>query len=34
MSPPLRDRAKQDQLWRGLAFNDLQCIRPITARSA
>src|SRR5215213_9164438 len=25
-SPPLRDRAKQDQLWRGLAFNDLQCI--------
>src|ERR1700759_216875 len=21
MSPPLRDRAKQDQLWRGLAFN-------------
>jgi dihydropyrimidinase len=26
MSPPLRDRAKQDQLWRGLAFNDLQCI--------
>jgi dihydropyrimidinase len=26
MSPPLRDRAKQNQLWRGLAFNDLQCI--------
>jgi dihydropyrimidinase len=26
MSPPLRDRAKQDQLWRGLAFNDLQCV--------
>jgi dihydropyrimidinase len=26
MSPPLRDRAKQAQLWRGLAFNDLQCI--------
>jgi dihydropyrimidinase len=26
MSPPLRDRAKQDHLWRGLAFNDLQCI--------
>src|SRR3954468_24240064 len=26
MSPPLRDRAKQDQLWRGLAFNDLQVI--------
>jgi dihydropyrimidinase len=26
MSPPLRDRAKQDELWRGLAFNDLQCI--------
>jgi dihydropyrimidinase len=26
MSPPLRDKAKQDQLWRGLAFNDLQCI--------
>jgi dihydropyrimidinase len=26
MSPPLRDRAKQDKLWRGLAFNDLQCI--------
>jgi len=26
MSPPLRDRAKQDQLWRSLAFNDLQCI--------
>jgi len=26
MSPPLRDRAKQAQLWRGLAFNDLQCV--------
>jgi dihydropyrimidinase len=26
MSPPLRDKAKQSQLWRGLAFNDLQCI--------
>jgi dihydropyrimidinase len=26
MSPPLRDRAMQAQLWRGLAFNDLQCI--------
>jgi dihydropyrimidinase len=26
MSPPLRERAKQQQLWRGLAFNDLQCI--------
>src|SRR6476661_8019093 len=26
MSPPLRDKAKQDQLWRGLKFNDLQCI--------
>jgi dihydropyrimidinase len=26
MSPPLRDRAKQSALWRGLAFNDLQCI--------
>jgi dihydropyrimidinase len=26
MSPPLRERAKQDSLWRGLAFNDLQCI--------
>src|SRR6267142_1404371 len=26
MSPPLRDQAKQDQLWRGLAFNDLQVI--------
>src|SRR5437764_11655815 len=25
MSPPLRDRAMQDSLWRGLAFNDLQC---------
>src|SRR6059058_4299452 len=26
MSPPLRDKAKQDQLWRGLQFNDLQCV--------
>ena len=26
MSPPLRDRAKQHQLWRGLAGNDLQVI--------
>ncbi len=26
MSPPLRDKATQAQLWRGLAFNDLQCI--------
>jgi len=26
MSPPLRERAKQAALWRGLAFNDLQCI--------
>ena len=26
MSPPLRDRGVQDQLWRGLAFNDLQVI--------
>jgi dihydropyrimidinase len=26
MSPPLRDKAKQDQLWRGLASNDLQVI--------
>jgi dihydropyrimidinase len=26
MSPPLRDRAKQDKLWRGLAYNDLQVI--------
>src|SRR5437763_15913823 len=26
MNPPLRDRAKQDQLWRGLKFNDLQCV--------
>lgn len=24
MSPPLRDKAKQDLLWRGLKFNDLQ----------
>src|SRR4030081_1257658 len=26
MSPPLREKAKQDQLWRGLAFNDLQAV--------
>jgi len=26
MSPPLRARAAQDTLWRGLAFNDLQAI--------
>jgi dihydropyrimidinase len=26
MSPPLRDKAKQDMLWRGLAFDDLQAI--------
>jgi dihydropyrimidinase len=26
MSPPLRDKAKQDQLWRGLAYNDLQVV--------
>src|SRR5499427_2036899 len=26
MSPPLREQAKQQELWRGLAFNDLQCI--------
>jgi dihydropyrimidinase len=26
MSPPLRAKDKQDQLWRGLAFNDLQAI--------
>jgi dihydropyrimidinase len=26
MSPPLRAREKQDQLWRGLAMNDLQVI--------
>jgi dihydropyrimidinase len=26
MSPPLREKAKQAELWRGLAFNDLQCI--------
>src|SRR5436190_8495236 len=26
MSPPLREKAMQDQLWRGLAFNDLQVI--------
>jgi len=26
MSPPLREKAKQKALWRGLAFNDLQCI--------
>jgi dihydropyrimidinase len=26
MSPPLRDKAKQAELWRGLAYNDLQVI--------
>src|SRR5213082_375111 len=26
MSPPLRDKAKQDHLWRGLAGNDLQAV--------
>jgi dihydropyrimidinase len=26
MSPPLRAKATQDRLWRGLAFNDLQAI--------
>lgn len=26
MSPPLRSKATQDRLWRGLAFNDLQAI--------
>ena len=26
MSPPLREKATQDQLWRGLAFGDLQAI--------
>jgi dihydropyrimidinase len=26
MSPPLREKAAQDRLWRGLAFNDLQAI--------
>ena len=26
MSPPLRDKAKQDELWRGLKFDDLQAI--------
>jgi len=26
MSPPLREKAKQKALWRGLAFDDLQCI--------
>src|SRR6186997_2521797 len=26
MSPPLREQAKQSALWRGLAYNDLQCI--------
>jgi dihydropyrimidinase len=26
MSPPLREKQKQDQLWRGLAFNDLQAV--------
>jgi dihydropyrimidinase len=26
MSPPLRDQAKQHELWRGLKFNDLQLV--------
>src|SRR2546430_12502812 len=26
MRQPLREKAKQDRLWRGLAFNDLQAI--------
>jgi dihydropyrimidinase len=26
MSPPLRERAAQNALWRGLAFDDLQCV--------
>src|SRR5947208_2918825 len=26
MSPPLRPKAAQDQVWRGLAFNDLQAV--------
>jgi len=26
MSPPLRDKAKQKLLWRGLKFNDLQAV--------
>jgi dihydropyrimidinase len=26
MSPPLRDKAKRDQLWRGLRTNDLQAL--------
>src|SRR5437667_460480 len=26
MSPPLRERAKQDELWRGLRLNDLQAV--------
>src|SRR5204862_341604 len=26
MSPPLREKAKQDRLWRGLAFNALQAL--------
>ena len=26
MSPPLRDKTTQNQLWRGLAYNDLQAI--------
>ncbi|MFN8062392.1 MAG: dihydropyrimidinase [Vicinamibacterales bacterium] len=26
MSPPLRSKATQDRLWRGLAYNDLQAI--------
>ena len=33
MSPP-RAQETQDRLWRGLAFNDLQAISTITARSA
>jgi len=26
MSPPLRDKARQEELWRGLEFNDLQLV--------
>jgi dihydropyrimidinase len=26
MSPPLREKTRRDELWRGLRFNDLQCI--------
>ncbi len=26
MSPPLRDKEKQDELWRGIKFNDLQVV--------